>query len=294
MTGPTFLPNETIEVFDRKMAYAELGQGSPIVFQHGNPTSSYLWRNIGPRLAEYGRCVAVDLIGMGGSDKLPGTGPMRYTFEEQARYLYHAWDQLEVYKDVILVLHGMGAALGFEWARRFPNRVAGIVYMEALVWPLPNWGAWSQEAQDLFKAVRSPDGEKLVLDENIFLEKVLPRATLARLGEAALARYRAPFNEPGEGRRPMLDLPRQIPVAGEPADMAALVEKYGRWLKSSDVPKLLVEAEYGTFCTGPMLEFCRTWNHQERVKLRAAHFVPEDAPDALSKALIGFAQRLRG
>ena len=293
MQGPTFLANQTVEVFGRNMAFAELGEGPPIVFQHGNPTSSYLWRHIGPKLADYGRCIAVDLIGMGGSDKLPGEGPMRYTFDEHAHYLYHAWDQLEVYKGAILVLHGMGAALGFEWARRFPNRVAGIVHMEALVSPLPSWSAWPESAQTLFKALRSPDGEKMILEDNVFIEDVLPKSTLKRLGEGAMAQYRAPYLEPGEGRRPMLDWPRQIPVGGEPADMAILVGKYERWLSRSDIPKLHVEAEYGSFCVGPLYESCRKWANQERVKVKAAHFIPEDAPEALSRALLGFVHRVR-
>lgn len=292
MTGIAFRANETVEVFGRKMAYAEIGSGRPIVFQHGNPTSSYLWRNIAPRLAEYGRCIAVDLIGMGGSDKLPGSGPGRYSFEEHAHYLYHAWDQLEIYKDAVFVLHGLGSALGFEWARQHPNRVSGIAYMEALVCPIPGWDAWSKDAQDLFKALRSPDGEKMVLDDNVYIENVLPRATLARLGEGAMAHYRAPFAAPGEGRWPMLDWPRQMPVGGKPDEMAAIVKQYGDWLKTSDIPKLFIEAEHGAFCVGPMRSFCRTWTNQREVKLKAGHFVPEDAPKALTDALIDFIGRL--
>ena len=293
MPQVSFLANETIEVHGHKMAYAQMGEGSPIVFLHGNATSSYLWRNIGPRLADYGRCVAVDLIGMGKSDKLPGEGAMRYTFAQHADFLYHALDQLQIYKDAIIVAHGWGAALGFEWAYRYPNRCAGIAYMEALVMPVANWEAWEEEPRRLFQALRSPAGEKLVLEDNVYIDKVLMSALPRDLGEGVLARYRAPFAEPGEGRRPLLDWALQVPIAGDPPQMARLIEEYSNWLARSDLPKLFIDADPGALTVGPLRRFCRTWANQETVRIPAGHLVPEDNPQALAEALVKFVLKLR-
>lgn len=289
----TFLANDHIEVWGRKMAFVEVGQGSPIVFLHGNATSSYMWRKIGPRLAQYGRCIAVDLIGMGQSDKLPGEGPMRYTFNEHAEYLYHALDQLEVYKDAIIVAHGWGAALGFEWAHRYPNRCAGIAYMEALVTPVASWDAWEEGPRRFYQSLRSPAGEKMVLEDNAYIDKILVPSLPKGTGDGVIAHYRAPFAEPGEGRRPLLDWALQVPIAGDPPKMARLIEGYGNWLCRSDLPKLFIDADPGALTVGPLRRFCRTWANQDTVRIPAGHLVPEDNPQALADALVRFVLKLR-
>jgi haloalkane dehalogenase len=274
----------TAVVDGRTMAYVDEGEGSPIVLLHGNPTSSYLWRNVLPHLTGLGRCIAPDLIGMGDSDKLPDPGPGSYTFVEHRRYLDDLLDQLGVTSDVVLVIHDWGSALGFDWARRHPGAVAGIAYMEAIVRPV-SWDDWPPTARPIFEAFRSPAGEELVLDKNVFVERVLPGSVLRDLSEAEMAEYRRPFAEPGEARRPTLTWPRQIPIDGEPADVARIVADYGDWLAASPVPKLLVKAEPGAILNGPQLEFCRSWTNQREVTVAGNHFCQEDSPDEIGSAV---------
>ncbi|WP_420392849.1 haloalkane dehalogenase [Acuticoccus sp.] len=288
------LPLKHVEVLGRRMAYVEVGEGAPIVFQHGNPTSSYLWRNIMPELASLGRCIAVDLVGMGGSDKLPDAGPMRYSFAEHQRHLYAAWQALDVTGDAILVLHDWGTALGFEWARQRPERVAGIAYMEGIVRPIASWDGWPEDARGIFQAMRSDAGDQLVLQKNVFVERILPAATLNGVSDAAMAHYRAPFAEPGEGRRPTLDWPRQIPIGGEPMEMVSLVAGYGEFLAQSDVPKLFINAEPGSILTGEQREFCRRWRNQTEVTVPGRHFLQEDSPGEIAAALARFVRAVRG
>lgn len=288
------MPLKHVDVLGRRMAYAEMGEGAPIVFQHGNPTSSYLWRNIMPRLADLGRCIAVDLIGMGGSDKLPDSGPMRYSLAEHARHLDAAWEALGVTQDVVFVIHDWGSALGFDWARRHPDRVQGIAYMEAIVQPVASWEDWPENARPIFQAMRSEAGESIVLDKNVFVDRILPSSVMRGLTEAEMAVYRAPFPEPGEGRRPTLDWPRQIPIEGQPPEVAALVQAYGDWLATSAIPKLFVNAEPGSILTGAMRDFCRSWPNQTEVTVRGTHFIQEDSPDEIAAALRAFVQRIRG
>lgn len=281
-----------IEVLGRRMAYVEMGTGDPIVFQHGNPTSSYLWRNIMPQLSDYGRCIAVDLIGMGDSDKLPDSGPDRYTFAEHQRFLDAAWQALGITKDVTLVIHDWGSALGFHWAHRHPDRLKAIAYMEAVVAPVPDWAAWPEAARGIFQAMRSEAGEAMVLEKNVFVERILPASILRKLSAAEMAEYVRPFAKPGEDRRPTLTWPRQIPIAGQPADVVALVEAYSKWLATSDVPKLFINADPGSILTGAMRDLCRTWPNQTEVTVRGSHFIQEDSPDEIAAALQAFLKGL--
>lgn len=278
-------------VHGRRMAYVERGEGRPIVFQHGNPTSSYLWRNVLPHLDGLGRLIACDLIGMGDSEKLEPSGPDRYTYAEHREHLFALWDQLDLGDDVVLVLHDWGSALGFDWAEQHRDRIAGIAYMEAIVTPV-TWDDWPDDARGIFQAFRSPAGEELVLEKNLFVEAVLPSAVLRELTEDERAEYRRPFAEPGEGRRPTLTWPRQIPIDGEPADVVEVVERYGRWLAGSDVPKLFVNAEPGSILTGRARELCRSWPNQAEVTVRGSHFVQEDSPDEIGRAVADFVRRL--
>ena len=274
-----------IQVLDKKMAYVEIGKGAPIVFQHGNPTSSYLWRNIMPHLKNHGRCIAIDLIGMGDSDKLDNSGSDRYTFFEHRRYLDAALDALEINNNVTLVLHDWGSALGFDWANRHRDSIKGIAYMEALTQPIDTWDEWPENARNIFQALRSPAGEELVLEKNIFVERILPSSILRDLTEKEMEQYRLPYTEPGESRRPTLSWPRQIPVAGEPAEIVALVRDYGLWLAASDVPKLFINADPGSILIGAQREFCRRWPNQREVTVAGAHFIQEDSPIEIGQAI---------
>lgn len=273
-----------LTVHGRSMAYVEVGAGDPIVLLHGNPTSSYLWRNVIPHLQELGRCIVPDLIGMGDSDKLPDPGPDSYRFVEHRRYLDGLLAQLGVTERVVLVVHDWGSALGFDWANRHRDAVAGIAYMEAIVRPV-TWAEWPEAARGVFQGFRSPAGEAMVLDKNVFVERVLPGSIIRRLDDAEMAEYRRPFLEPGEDRRPTLTWPRQIPIEGEPADVVAIAADYAAWLSTSTVPKLLVDAEPGAILKGAALEFCRTWPNQREVTVAGNHFLQEDSPDEIGTAI---------
>lgn len=277
-------PKQYKEVLGARMAYVEVGRGDPIVFLHGNPTSSYLWRNIIPHCETLGRCIAPDLIGMGDSAKLMPSGPDRYRFVEHRRYLDALLDALDVRERVTLVIHDWGSALGFDWANRHRDAVRGIAYMEAIVVPV-TWADWPKAATAVFQGFRSPAGEQMVLEQNVFIEQVLPGSVLRPLGDAEMAVYRRPFREPGEGRRPTLPWPRQIPIAGEPADVVEIVRSYGEWLKTSQVPKLFVNAEPGAILRGAPRDFCRTWPQQTEVTVKGIHFIQEDSPHEIGEAL---------
>jgi haloalkane dehalogenase len=271
-----------VSILDRRMAYVESGAGAPIVFLHGNPTSSFLWRNVMAPLSAAHRCIAPDLIGMGDSEKLPDSGPTSYSLAEHQAYVDAFLDAVLPGEPVVLVIHDWGSALGFDWASRHAERVRGIAYMEALVAPMA-MSEWS--AAGVFTRMRSPEGEALVLDGNLFVEKILPKSILRPLDEAELAEYRRPFLHPGEDRRPTLSWPRQMPLDGEPADVVATVERYGKWLTTSEVPKLFINAEPGAILTGRMREFCRTWPQQTEVTVRGIHFIQEDSPSEIAEAV---------
>ena len=280
-----------IEVDGRLMEYVEMGEGSPIVFQHGNPTSSYLWRNVMPMLAHRGRCVALDLIGMGDSDKLIDPGPGSYTYAEQRQYFDKALAALGVGDDVVLIVHDWGSALGFDWAQRHPQSVRGICYMEAIVRPLA-WDEFPDRSRGIFQGFRSEAGEGMVLENNLFVERVLPGSVLRELSEEEMSVYRRPFTEPGEGRRPTLTWPRQIPIEGEPADVTDIVETYAEWLEKSQIPKLFINAEPGALLTGAQREFCRRWPNQHEVTVRGSHFIQEDSPTEIGTAINAWLESL--
>jgi haloalkane dehalogenase len=266
------------------MAYVEEGAGDPIVFLHGNPTSSYLWRNVIPHVAPLGRCIAPDLIGMGDSDPLPDSGPDRYRFVDHRRCLDGLLEALDVRRNVTFVIHDWGSALGFDWANRHRDAVAGLVYMEAIVRPV-SWAEWPEAARRVFQGFRSEAGETMILERNVFVENVLPGSILRTLTDDEMAEYRRPFLESGERRRPTLTWPRQIPIDGEPADVTEIVASYGEWLRASPVPKLFVNAEPGAILGGDLREFCRTWPNQREVTVRGSHFVQEDSPDEIGRAI---------
>jgi haloalkane dehalogenase len=280
------------QVQGRRMAYVDEGDGDAIVFQHGNPTSSYLWRNVMPHLQGLGRLVACDLIGMGDSEKLSPSGPDRYHYAEQREFLFALWDALDLGDRVFLVLHDWGSALGFDWAYQHPDRVQGIAFMEAVVTPI-NWSEFPNAVRPLFEGFRSSNGEQMVLEQNMFVEAVLPGAVVRALSEEEMNHYRRPFLTPGEDRRPTLSWPRNIPIDGEPAAVVDIVNEYGRWLERSDVPKLFINAEPGALVRGRIRDYVRTWPNQTEVTVEGIHFIQEDSPDQIGTAVADFVRRLR-
>jgi haloalkane dehalogenase len=279
-------------VLGQTMAYVDVGQGDPIVFLHGNPTSSYLWRNVIPHVQDLGRCIAPDLIGMGDSAKLPASGPSSYTFVEHRRYLDSLLETLGVTERVTFVIHDWGSALGFDWANRHRSAVKALAYMEALVKPL-TWDEFRPRMRPTFQSLRSPAGEQLVLEQNMFVEQMLPGAILRTLSDEEMAEYRRPFATPGEGRRPTLTWPRQIPVEGEPADVTTIIGAYADWLAGSNLPKLFIKGEPGALlASGPPLDFCRSWPSQSEVGVRGLHFLQEDSPDEIGQAVADWLRSL--
>ena len=281
------------QVLGSEMAYVEVGEGDPIVLQHGNPTSSYLWRNILPYLQPLGRCLAPDLIGMGDSAKLPNSGPGSYRFVEHRRYLDALLEALDVRERVTFVIHDWGSALGFDWANRHRAAVKGIAFMEAIVAPQgrDHWDKMGM--RPALEALRSDAGEVMVLQNNYFIEEILPKAILRKLSAEEMAEYRRPFAKPGEDRRPTLTWPREIPVDGEPADVSAIAAAYADWLGTSNVPKLFLKAEPGAILTvDRLISLVRGWPALTEKTVAGIHFVQEDSPDEIGKAIVDWMKTL--
>lgn len=273
---------------DVEMSYVDVGRGDPIVFLHGNPTSSYLWRNIIPYVSEFGRCLAPDLVGMGQSGKSP-TGA--YQFEDHARYLDTWFDELGLTENVTLILHDWGSALGFHWANNHRSRVKAIAYMEAIVQPR-KWDDFPNGRDAMFRALRSDKGEQMVLDNNFFVETVLPKSIIRTLSDEEMNAYRAPFLE-REARLPTLIWPRELPIDNEPSNIVKLVESYGTWLAGSNIPKLFINAEPGAVLTGRARDFCRTWPNQHEVTVKGIHYIQEDSPHEIGQVLQDFVRAVQ-
>ncbi len=282
-------PRQRVAVLDSEMAYVDTGAGDPVVFLHGNATYSYLWRNVIPHVEGTARCLAPDLMGMGCSGKVPDSA---YRFVDHARYLDAWFEALGLERNVILVVHDWGSGLGFHWARRHPERVRGLVHMESIARPTM-WADWPEEARKAFQAMRSEAGEEMVLEQNMFVERVMPAAIMRELSAAEMDAYRRPYLEPGISRLPTLVWPRELPIDGEPADVVEIVEAYGAWLAQSTVPKLFINTEPGRIMARKgMREFVRSWPNQEEITLEGLHFVQEDAPHEIGEAVAGFVRRL--
>jgi haloalkane dehalogenase len=277
-------PRATVDVLDTTMSFVDTGDGTPVVFLHGNPTSSYLWRNVIPHVSGTNRCLAPDLVGMGESGP-SSTGS--YRFVDHYVHLSAWFDAVLPDESVYLVVHDWGSALGFHWANEHRGRVLGIAYMEALVRPI-TWDEWPEQIHRIFRGLRSPAGEEMILEKNVFVERVLPGSVLRDLADEEMARYRAPYLEAGEGRRPTLTWPREIPIDGEPPDVHAIVEAYAAWLESADVPTLFIDADPGAILTGPQRDYCLGWPNQRTVRVRGSHFVQEDSPDEIGGAIAEF------
>lgn len=291
MTLPLTISTEDVSyrkhlrVLGTQMAYVDVGEGDPIVFLHGNPTPSYLWRNIIPHLLPFGRCLAPDYVGMGNS----GPAPDGYRFVDHQRYLDAWFETLGIERNVILVVHDWGSALGFSWAQRHPERVKAMVYMEAIVRPFRSWDEWPDSTRAFFQAQRTPAGEDLILQKNLFIEYLLP---LRNISKEAMEVYRRHYRNPGLSRQPMLAWTRDLPIAGEPEDVVRIVESYSRWLSTSPIPKLFIDADPGGFLIGAPREFCRAWLNQQTVMVQGAHFLPEDAPEAIGDATARFVAKV--
>lgn len=280
----TPLAKQTVDVHGRRMAYHERGAGAPVLFLHGNPTSSYLWRDVIPELEGRGRLIAPDLIGMGDSEKLPDPKPDSYRFTTHRDYVWDFIDAVVGDAPVVLVVHDWGSALGFDWANKHRDRVRGIAYMEAIVRPIAGWEEWSPAATPVFQGFRSDKGEQMILERNLFVERVLPGSVLRKLSDAEMAEYRRPFQR-REDRWPTLTWPREIPIAGEPADVVAIAQDYSQWMAANDLPKLFVNADPGAILIGATREFCRTWRNQTEVTVPGSHFIQEDSGPLIGQAI---------
>lgn len=272
-----------IDVLGKQIAYVEMGEGDPIIFQHGNPTSSYLWRNIMPQLQSLGRCIAMDLIGMGDSEKLEDKGNMTYSYDTHKKYFDGFLDAIGVESNATLVIHDWGSALGFDWANDFPQKVKAICYMEGIVQSM-EWEDWNEDAKGIFQGFRSPAGEEMILEKNLFIEAVLPGSILRKLSDAEMNEYRRPFNDK-KSRRPTLDWPRQIPLENDPPEICRIVDSYSQWMAENNIPKLFINAEPGAILIGKQREFCRTWKNQKEVTVKGSHFIQEDSPNEIGNAI---------
>lgn len=272
-----------INVLGKQIAYVEMGDGDPIIFQHGNPTSSYLWRNILPQLQGLGRCIAMDLIGMGDSEKLEDEGNMTYSYNTHKKYFDGFLDAIGVESNATLVIHDWGSALGFDWANDYPEKVKAICYMEGIVQSM-EWEDWNEDAKGIFQGFRSPAGEEMILEKNLFIEAVLPGSILRKLSDAEMNEYRRPFNDK-KSRRPTLDWPRQIPLENDPPEICKIVDSYSQWMAENNIPKLFINAEPGAILIGKQREFCRTWKNQKEVTVKGSHFIQEDSPNEIGNAI---------
>src|SRR5262245_20778624 len=275
-----------INVLDTNMAYIDVGEGDPIVFLHGNPKPSYLWRNVIPYLLPYGRCLAPDYVGMGNSGGAPDGS---YGLVDHRRYLDAWFEALGLKKNGILVVHDFGSVLGFDWARRHPERVKAIVYMEGIVRPFRSWDEWPDLTRAFFQAHRGEQGEEMILQQNLFIEYLLP---LRHIEPEALEVYRRYYRVPGPSRQPILSWTRELPIAGEPADVVAIVDAYAKWLSTSPMPKLFIDAEPAGFLIGPQREYCRAWPNQETVLVKGSHFLQEEAPHEVGQATARFVSKV--
>lgn len=282
----------TIEIQGLKMSFVEMGAGEPIVFQHGNPTSSYLWRKIIPKLSQWGRCIAIDLVGMGDSEKIPDANLSSYFFENHKKYWREALNALEINKNIIFILHDWGSALGFDYFADHQDKVDGICHMEA-IYDCMSWSDWPVESRKIFQSLRSDSGEEMVLNKNVFVEKILPASIFRDLTAEEMDEYRNPFIEKGLDRLPTLAWPRQLPIGGEPNDVCEIVSRYNKVLSTSAVSKLFINADPGVIVTEDIKEKIRRWHNQTEATVKGLHFIQEDSPDEIASAISSWLKTIR-
>jgi haloalkane dehalogenase len=287
-----FAEKKFIEVMDHKMAYMDVGEGAPIVFLHGNPTSSYLWRNVMPACRGLGRLIACDFIGMGDSDKLSNSGPTSYSYSGHRSFAFALWDKLDLGGNIVFVTHDWSTNLAIEWARQNTSRMQGLAYMESVMVPR-EWADLPEAAREIVRQIRSPDGEEMVLRGNLVVEKLLPKMIFRTLSDVEMEHYRKPFLNAGEDRRPTLASPREVPIAGEPADVFSVMAENAKWVSEVDLPKLYIHVEPGVIDQGRQREFCRNLPNQREVTVKGLHFAQEDSPDEIASAIADFIRDLR-
>ena len=279
------------EILGKQMAYLDEGSGQSIVFLHGNPASSFLWRNITPFVKDLGRVVVPDLIGMGDSEKLEGIDNPDYQYHGQYKYLSSLLDELDLGEEINLVIHDWGSAMGYHYARENANKIKSITFMEAIVMPL-TWDQWPENARNIFQLMRSDVGEEIVLEKNIFVEKILLNDSADGFTDEEKAEYIRPFKNSGEDRRPTLTWPRQIPVDGSPQAVIDEVIKNGEFHKDSNIPKLFINADPGSILVGEQREFVRSWKNLQEVTVKGIHFIQEHSPNEIGTAIKDFLDSL--
>ena len=279
------------DIKNSKMAFIDEGSGDTFLFLHGNPTSSFLWRNIAPHVEDIGRIVIPDLIGMGDSDKLEGVDNPGYKYHGQYSYLTALMDELDLGDNIHLIIHDWGSAMGFQFARENKDRIKSITYMEAIVMPL-TWDQWPDPATKIFGLFRSQAGEELVLEKNFFVERILLADSSTGYTEEEKSEYIRPFINPGEDRRPTLTWPRQIPLDGEPSEVVEEVKLNAEFHKESDIPKLFINADPGSILIGDQREFARSWKNQTEITVSGNHFIQEDSSEEIGAALRNFVESL--
>ncbi len=276
---------KTVEVQGHAMAYVDEGDGDPVFFLHGNATSSYMWRNIMPYLDGGGRLIAIDNIGQGDSAKLADSGPQSYTLAEHQTYIDATLEALGVTDNVTFVMHDWGGPLGLTWAQRNPDAIKGLAHCETLVCDHASYDDYPDAVGALLKRLRGPDGEQLVLEENFFVEKIFTAGVMRDIDAETMAEIRRPYAEAGEARRATLTWPRQIPIAGEPKDVADLVEGLAVWMAENSLPKLFINVAPGQIIFERDLSIIRSWPNQTEVTVRGLHHPQEDSPDDIGAAL---------
>ena len=279
------------EILGKQMAYLDSGDGQSIIFLHGNPASSFLWRNITPSVEGLGRIIVPDLIGMGDSEKLEGEDNEDYQYHGQYKYLSALLDSLDLGNEINLVIHDWGSAMGFQYARENSDRIKSITFMEAIVMPL-SWDQWPENARNIFQLMRSEAGEEIVLEKNVFVERILLNDSANGFSDEEKAEYIRPFKNPGEDRRPTLTWPRQIPIDGSPQAVIDEVTKNGEFHKNSDIPKLFINADPGSILVGDQREFVRSWKNLQEITVKGNHFIQEHSPKEIGDALKNFLKSL--
>jgi haloalkane dehalogenase len=271
-----------VEVHGSKIHYVDEGQGDPVLFLHGNPTSSYLWRNIIPYVTSQARAIAPDLIGMGKSDK----PDLDYRLVDHFKYVEGFIEKLGL-KNITFVIHDWGSALGFHYASRNQGNVKGLAFMEGILLPAPAWDTFPADFRQIFQAFRAPEvGWDLIVNQNVFVEQILPGGIARQLTEEEHNRYREPYTEPAS-RKPLWRWPNEIPIAGEPPDVVQIVGAYNAWLQQTELPKLLFYADPGALMPPPVVDWAKqSLSNLETVDLgRGIHFLQEDNPHRIGEEL---------